>query len=61
MLLHGNTSRAIAGFAETLGPSLIVIASHGRRGVRRLVLGSVASELIHRASVPVVVQSPEGS
>jgi nucleotide-binding universal stress UspA family protein len=34
---------------------LIVMASHGRRGLRRLILGSVANEVVSRSSVPVLI------
>lgn len=34
---------------------LIVMASHGRRGVRRLLLGSQALEVVTRSKVPVLI------
>jgi nucleotide-binding universal stress UspA family protein len=34
---------------------LIVMASHGRRGVRKMLLGSVANEVLAQSSVPVLV------
>ena len=34
---------------------LIVMASHGRRGVQRLLLGSQASEVLTRSTVPVLI------
>jgi nucleotide-binding universal stress UspA family protein len=51
--------------AETLldltrsdGVGLVAIATHGRGGVRRLVLGSVADKLVRAAEVPVLVYRP---
>lgn len=41
--------------AEDKGCDLIVMASHGRRGASRLLLGSQASEVVALASVPVLV------
>jgi nucleotide-binding universal stress UspA family protein len=41
--------------ARAVGASLIVVGSHGRRGVRRLVLGSVAEGIARRAPCPVLV------
>jgi hypothetical protein len=39
-----------------------VITTHGRGGLKRLVLGSVAEKVIHQASVPVLVyKKPAGS
>ena len=34
---------------------LLVITTHGRGGLKRLILGSVAEKVIHQASVPVLV------
>ena len=55
------------GVAETLlhlaGPKrvgLLAMATHGRGGVRRLVLGSVADKLVRAAEVPVLVCRPTG-
>ena len=47
---------AAAELCEAAKPSdLLVVASHGRSGWRRLVLGSVAEEVVKHASAPVLV------
>lgn len=46
---------AIIGAAEKLGVDLIVMASHGRRGIQRVVLGSQTAEVVTRSTVPVLV------
>lgn len=46
---------AILATAEAQNADLIVMASHGRRGVERLLLGSQASEVLTRSKVPVLV------
>lgn len=46
---------AIVETAQSAGCSLIVMASHGRRGLRRLLLGSQASEVLAHSTVPVLV------
>ncbi len=46
---------AIVKAAEEKGCDLIVIASHGRRGVSRMVLGSQTSEVLAHSKVPVLV------
>lgn len=46
---------AILDVAEEEGCSLIVMASHGRRGLGRLLLGSQAQEVTTRSPVPVLV------
>jgi nucleotide-binding universal stress UspA family protein len=44
--------------AEIMGADLIALATHGRRGLKRLILGSVADKVIRGANLPVLVHSP---
>ena len=46
---------AIVETAKSRGCDLIVMASHGRRGLRKLLLGSQTSEVLVNGSVPVLV------
>lgn len=41
-------------YAEHVDADLVVVATHGRTGLRRLVLGSVAEEVVRTASCPVL-------
>lgn len=41
--------------AEELNADLIVCGTHGRRGVRRLIMGSDAEYIVRRAPVPVLL------
>jgi nucleotide-binding universal stress UspA family protein len=41
--------------AEAEGCDLIVMGSHGRQGVKALILGSVAQKVLTHAKVPVLV------
>ncbi|MGB3390784.1 MAG: universal stress protein [Pseudaminobacter sp.] len=50
-----SPAEAIVETAKELGCDLIVMASHGRRGVSRLLLGSQAAEVVHSSTVPVLV------
>lgn len=45
---------AILGYAEEIGADLIVMGTHGRRGLSHLLLGSVANEVVRRAACPVM-------
>ena len=57
-LLHvpnAHPATAIIETARSRGCDLIVMASHGRRGLRKLVLGSQTSEVLSDGSVPVLV------
>jgi nucleotide-binding universal stress UspA family protein len=40
--------------AEQKSPDFIVMATHGRTGVRRMLLGSVTEKVIRAASCPVL-------
>ena len=51
----GQPSKTIVEYAEENGVDHVVIGSHGRSGVSRILLGSVAESVIRRASVPVTV------
>ncbi len=56
---HNDIARAILQAAEETSADLIVIGTHGRRGIRRLFLGSVAEQVIRRANQPVLlIRSP---
>lgn len=46
---------AIIATAEAKGSDLIVMGSHGRRGLRRLLLGSQAAEVLSRSTIPVLI------
>jgi nucleotide-binding universal stress UspA family protein len=51
----GPPSRAIVEWAENNDVDGIVIGSHGRDGVTRVLLGSVAETVVRRSPVPVTV------
>lgn len=51
----------IASTAEACQADLIVVGTHGRRGLERMFLGSVAEAIIRRASCPVLVVKPSAS
>lgn len=45
----------IVRVGENVGADLIIMGSHGRRGLEKLVLGSVAQRVLQTAHVPVLV------
>jgi nucleotide-binding universal stress UspA family protein len=49
-----NVGRTIARCAREQEVDLIAMSTHGRSGVRRLVLGSVAEEVLRRSTIPVL-------
>ncbi len=48
---------AILHAAESRGCDLIFIASHGRRGIKGLMLGSQTQKLLQHATIPVLVSA----
>jgi nucleotide-binding universal stress UspA family protein len=49
----------IADYAKKNGMELIIMATHGHTGFKKLMLGSVASSVLNQASVPVLLIRPE--
>ena len=54
-VLVGYVADTLAHWAEKNGVDLIVIASHGRSGISRWVMGSVADRVLRSACVPVLM------
>jgi nucleotide-binding universal stress UspA family protein len=54
-MVGGPAADKIVREARKLGADLIVLGTHGRRGVRRLVLGSDAEQVVRTAQVPVLL------
>ena len=51
----GRPSRTIVDYAESHDVDGIVMGSHGRKGVSRILLGSVAESVVRASPVPVTV------
>jgi nucleotide-binding universal stress UspA family protein len=47
--------KGILAKAQEVGADLIVMGSHGKRGLEKLVLGSVTSQVLSHAHLPVLV------
>ena len=54
----GDPGGQVLDAAKRLGADLIVMATHGRKGLRRLILGSVAERIIREAPCPVLTVRP---
>jgi nucleotide-binding universal stress UspA family protein len=54
ILRTGDPENVILSAIDDLRPSLVIMGTHGRRGIRRLLLGSVAEHVIVRSRVPVM-------
>lgn len=54
-LVEGTPHREIVDRAEREGCDLIVMGTHGRGGLDRLLLGSVAEKVVRTSTVPVTI------
>ncbi len=57
---HPSAAGGILQYARTHDIDLIVMGTHGRRGVKRLLMGSVAEEVVRLANCPVFTVCHEG-
>ena len=53
--VEGNPSDEIVTYANKIGAELIVVGTHGRSGLSRALLGSVAEHVLRKARTPVLV------
>ena len=61
-LLHGFAASEIQAFSEQGSFDLIVMGTHGRRGLSHALLGSVAERVLRTAPCPVlIVRAPSSS
>jgi nucleotide-binding universal stress UspA family protein len=61
-LLTGDPAREILRVSQDIPCDLIVMGTHGRTGLSRLLMGSVAEQVVRKASCPVItVKTPLGS
>jgi universal stress protein A len=54
-LIKGEPADAICRFAKSQSVDLIVLGTHGRKGISRVLMGSVAEAVVRRAECPVLV------
>jgi nucleotide-binding universal stress UspA family protein len=54
----GEPGFVILRLEEKLRADLVVMATHGRRGIGRLVLGSVAERVVRESRIPVLMVRP---
>ncbi len=53
--LSGRLCERVAEQVQAWGANVIVLGTHGRRGVRRMLLGSDAEQIVRTATVPVLL------
>lgn len=55
---QGDPAEEIQQAALELGADLLALTTHGRSGLRRVLMGSVAEELVRRGTLPVLLARP---
>lgn len=55
----GPVAETILDYASGIEADLIAMSTHGRSGLARLVLGSVADQIVRRSHLPVLLVRPE--
>lgn len=57
---HGDPATEIAAVTQEYAAAAVIMATHGRTGLVRSILGSVAGGVLHRSRAPVVpIRPPE--
>jgi len=51
----GGPDEVVLDVADEIGAAAIAMVSHGRSGLKRALLGSIAERIVHHATVPVLV------
>jgi nucleotide-binding universal stress UspA family protein len=54
-IVSGSPSESILRYAEDNHADLIAISTHGRSGLKRFIMGSVAQQVVHDSDIPVLV------
>jgi nucleotide-binding universal stress UspA family protein len=57
---EGSPAKTILDFAQENQVSLIAMATHGRSGISRWFLGSVADKIVRSSHIPVLLIRPSG-
>ncbi|MFD1595270.1 universal stress protein [Haloplanus litoreus] len=60
-VVEGTVHRSILDYAEENGVDLIVMGTHGRRGIDRYLLGSVTERIVRSAPIPVLTVRGESA
>jgi nucleotide-binding universal stress UspA family protein len=58
-VLQGEPYRTIVDYAETYDIDLVIMPTHGRRGLQRFLLGSTTERVVRRSEVPVLTVRPD--
>ena len=55
IVVEGEFEESIVGAAKEMNADIIVMGSHGRRGLDKLLLGSVTEQVLHKTDIPLFI------
>jgi nucleotide-binding universal stress UspA family protein len=55
LIKEGNTAKMIRETAKEIKADMIIMASHGRKGLEKILVGSVSEEVLHHTSIPLLI------
>ena len=58
-VVNGYAAEEILNLVERTGADLIIMGTHGRKGIDRILFGSVAEKIVKSAAVPVMTVRPQ--
>lgn len=58
LVLRGEVIDSIVNFAQDTKADLLIMGTHGAKGIEKILLGSVAERVLKRASCPVLMFNP---
>lgn len=58
LIEQGSPADVILAMEKAVAPDLVVMATHGRRGLTRLIMGSVAERVVRESITPVLTVRP---
>ncbi len=61
LIRDGAVAETILEVAETMQAEMIAMSTHGRTGMLRLLMGSVAEEVVHRSPILVALIRPQAN
>ena len=57
-VVNGYAAEEILNLTATVGADLIIMGTHGRKGIDRILFGSVAEKIVKSSPVPVMTVRP---
>lgn len=61
IVVSGDPASEILNLIDTAGIGLVIMGTHGRKGLEHMVFGSVARRVTRKSRVPVLTINPDGS